>query len=422
VAVFALIAEVDPRTGDSDPGRSDIVLWIDASGPAGGYGGLAMNTAGRFQRHGFDAAVVALALVAEIQVWMGPVLAPPGALAVMVVLWALALLLRRRFPFAAPVFVFFLYGTVSFADRDAVSSLDTGAFMLLLAFWAVGAQQEARQAAAGVAIGCATVAVLIERDLRIEASNGIEEAILGAGLALAAFVFERRARRAAALEERAVRLEREREQRERVAVAEERRRIARDLHDVVAHGVGVMTVQAGAARLLLENDPGRAREPLLAVEEAGRQALAELRRLLGMLRRDERDPGLRPQPGLGDLEELVARARRAGLPVELVIEGAPVPLPAGVDLAAYRIVQEGLTNTRKHAGPARACVAVRYGPEALELEISDDGRAGANGEGGHGLVGMRERVALYGGRLETGPRPDGGFTVRAHLPLEPARR
>jgi signal transduction histidine kinase len=239
---------------------------------------------------------------------------------------------------------------------------------------------------------------------------------------LAAFVLERRARRAVALEERAVRLEEEREERERVAVAEERRRIARDLHDVVAHGVGVMTVQAGAARLLLEDDPARAREPLLAVEQAGRQALAELRRLLGILRRDERDSGLRPQPGLADLDELVAQARRAGLPVELVVEGAPVALPAGVDLAAYRIVQEGLTNTHKHAGPARAGVAVRYEPDALELEITDDGRAGANGGGGHGLVGMRERVALYGGRLEAGPRPKGGFTIHAHLPLDPARQ
>jgi signal transduction histidine kinase len=185
--------------------------------------------------------------------------------------------------------------------------------------------------------------------------------------------------------------------------------------------VGVMTVQAGAARLLLEHEPGRAREPLLAVEQAGREALAELRRLLGMLRRDEHDAGLRPQPGLADLDELVAQARGAGLPVELVIEGARVALPAGVDLAAYRIVQEGLTNTRKHAGPARAGVVVRYRPDAIELEISDDGRLGANGGGGHGLVGMRERVALYGGRLDAGPGPDGGFTVRAQLPLEPAR-
>jgi len=191
---------------------------------------------------------------------------------------------------------------------------------------------------------------------------------------------------------------------------------------VVAHGVGVMTVQAGAARLLLEDDPARAREPLLAVKQAGRQALGELRRLLGILRRDEREPALRPQPGVADLEELVAQAGHAGLPVELVIEGTPMLLPAGLDLAVYRIVQEALTNTRKHAGPARASVAVRYGPDALDLQIIDDGRAGANGAGGHGLIGMRERVALYGGRLDTGPGPDGGFTIHAHLPVEPMPR
>src|SRR5215211_7200585 len=277
---------------------------------ATGYGGSTMNTAGRLQRHAFDAAVVALALGAQIEVWTGSVHAPRGALAALVVLWTLGLLLRRRFPFAAPVFVFSLCATASFVDREAVSSLDTGAFALLLAFWAVGAQDEARQAAAGVAIGGATVAVLIERDLRVDPSEGIQEVIAGAALALSAFVLERRARRAAALEERAVRFERERE---------------------------------------------------------------------------EREPALRPQPGLADLEELVAQAGHAGLPVELVIEGTPVLLPAGVDLAAYRIVQEALTNTRKHAGPARASVAVRYGPDALELEISDDGRPGANGGGGHGL-------------------------------------
>jgi signal transduction histidine kinase len=203
-------------------------------------------------------------------------------------------------------------------------------------------------------------------------------------------------------------------------VGEERRRIARDLHDVVAHAVGVMTVQAGAARLVLEDDPSRAREPLLAVEQAGRQALGELRRLLGILRRDEREPALRPQPGLAALQELAAQAERAGLPVELIFEGAPARLPAGLDLAAYRIVQEALTNTRKHAGPARARVAVRYAPEALELEITDDGRPAANGGSGHGLIGMRERVALYGGQLDAGPRPQGGFTIHAHLPLQAA--
>jgi signal transduction histidine kinase len=419
--VFAVVAEADPAAFLSDLGLRGIVVTIDAGERAGGYGGPTMKLAGRVQRHAFDAAVVALALVAQIEIWSTPMPVPREALAPIMLLATLPLLLRGRFPFAAPVCVFGLYAALSGADREAVSSLDTNTFTLLLAFWAIGAQDEARQAVAGVAIGGASIAVLVERDVRIEPADAIGVVIAGAGLSVAAFALQRRARRAAELEQRAVALEREREQRERVAVAEERRRIARDLHDVVAHGVGVMTVQAGAARLLLDDDPGRARAPLLAVEQTGRQALGELRRLLGILRADEPEPALRPQPGLADLEELVAQARDAGLPVELVIEGAPAPLPAGVDLAAYRIVQEGLTNTRKHAGPARACVAVRYAPEALELEISDDGRAGANGDGGHGLVGMRERVALYGGRLDAGPRPEGGFSIHARLPLQAAR-
>jgi len=211
------------------------------------------------------------------------------------------------------------------------------------------------------------------------------------------------------------------EERERAAVAEERRRIARDLHDVVAHSVSVMTVQAGAARLLLDEEPKRAREPLLAVEETGRQALGEMRRLLGILRRAEGKAALAPQPGLARLDDLVAQARAGGLPVELTVEGERAALPPGVDLAAYRIVQEALTNARKHGGPARAHVALRYGREALELEVTNDGGASANdGSGGHGLVGMRERVALYGGELEAGPRASGGYAVRARLPVEAA--
>jgi signal transduction histidine kinase len=149
--------------------------------------------------------------------------------------------------------------------------------------------------------------------------------------------------------------------------------------------------------------------------------MAELRRLLGMLGRDERYSGLRPQPGLADLRELVIQVRAAGLPVEPAIEGAPVPVPAGVDLAAYRIVQEALTNTRKHAGPARAGVAVRHRDDAIELDITDDGHPAANGGGEHGLIGMRERAALYGGRLDCGPTPDGDFTVKAHLRFDLAR-
>ncbi|MGH2995207.1 MAG: sensor histidine kinase [Gaiellaceae bacterium] len=196
--------------------------------------------------------------------------------------------------------------------------------------------------------------------------------------------------------------------------------MARDLHDLIAHSVSLMTVQAGAARLLLPEEPERAREPLLAVEETGREALAEMRRLFGIVRSEEGHATRAPQPGLARLNTLLEQARKAGLPVEVAIEGEHHVLPPGVDLTAYRIVQEALTNALKHARPARAHLTIRYGREALDLEITNDGRrAPRNGEGtGHGLVGMRERVALYGGEFEAGPQRAGGYAVRARLPVE----
>ena len=204
-------------------------------------------------------------------------------------------------------------------------------------------------------------------------------------------------------------------------MADERARIARELHDVIAHSVTVMTVQAGAARMLLPGDPQRAVEPLLAVEETGHQALAEMRRLLGILREVDGQPVLAPQPGLKDLTRLAVAVREAGLPVEMAVEGTPRPLPAGIELAAYRILQEALTNTLKHAGAARAHVTVRYAPEAVFLEVCDDGRVPPADGHGHGLVGMRERATLYGGELDAGPLPGGGYAVRARLPIEPAQ-
>jgi signal transduction histidine kinase len=208
------------------------------------------------------------------------------------------------------------------------------------------------------------------------------------------------------------------------AAAEERRRIAREMHDVVAHSVSVMVVQAGGARRILARDPARAILAAEQIERTGREALAEMRRLLGVLHQEDEEHDTRaPQPSMTGLHALVDRAREAGLPVDLHVEGDPRSLPAGLDLAAFRVVQEGLTNALKHSGGSGTEVRVRWGERALELEIADRGpgaarqRLEADGDGGHGLVGMRERVRLYGGELDAGRRRGGGFRVRAKLPL-----
>jgi len=207
-----------------------------------------------------------------------------------------------------------------------------------------------------------------------------------------------------------------------IAATEERARIARELHDVIAHSIGAMTVQAGAARTLLRDDPARARESIEAVEETGREALAETRRLLGILRRDVAAPALAPQPGLAALDRLVDAARADGLTVELAVDGAPRQLPAGRDLAAYRIVQDGLARACGRDGVTRVHVRLRWRPDALEIDIDDDGRVGTGG-GGDGpveLAAMRERLALYDGTIEARRRSDGVSSVRARLPLEAA--
>jgi signal transduction histidine kinase len=215
------------------------------------------------------------------------------------------------------------------------------------------------------------------------------------------------------------RIVRDRELATREAVAAERAAIARELHDVVAHHMSVMVVQAGAARAVGESDPAAASEALREIEASGRTGLAEMRRLLGILKA-EGDDGRTPQPGLADLGELLDSMAATGLAVEVVVEGSPRPLPPGVDLSAYRIVQEALTNALRHAGGASAHMVVRYEPGALELEIADDGPGRPDGPptGGHGLIGMRERAQLFGGEFDAGLRPGGGFLVRARLPFE----
>jgi signal transduction histidine kinase len=223
------------------------------------------------------------------------------------------------------------------------------------------------------------------------------------------------------LADRAAELQQEREENARQAVFAERVRIARELHDVVAHHVSVMGVQAGAARRVMERQPEKAAEALSSIEASSRQAVVELHRLLGFLRRAGEADDLAPQPGLAQLGDLVAHAAQGDLAVELSIEGDPRPLSTTLEVSAYRVIQEALTNTRKHSGAAHATVRVTYGTASLEVEVVDDGKAGAartgGDEGGLGLIGMRERASLHGGHLRAGPRPEGGFVVHATFPL-----
>ena len=233
-------------------------------------------------------------------------------------------------------------------------------------------------------------------------------------------VVRQRALRLSAVEDRAAALENELEREAQLAAAEERARIARELHDVVAHGLSLMVVQAEAAEEMLARSPEAAVAPVRRVQETGREALGEMRRLLGVLRTAQGGGGAAataPQPSLDRLPELVREAADVGLPVEITTDGNADDLPLGVELAAYRIVQEALTNTRRHAHATRADVRLTRAPGALRIEVTDDGRGPSGGRPGHGLIGMRERAALYGGTLETGPGPHGGFRVVAVLPV-----
>jgi len=294
------------------------------------------------------------------------------------------------------------------------------AVALAIAAYSVGANTEGRRAWVGVAGVAAVIAANVADQFSLGDVLFVAMILGGAWLAGGAMRYRRERERA--LRRLTVDLEREREEKARAAVAEERVRIARELHDVVAHAISVIVLQARGGRRSLATDPEETREALDTIEATGSQALAEMRRLLGMLRRDDEQIALAPQPSLRHLDALAAQVREAGLPVDLSVEGEPIALPPGVDLSAYRIVQEALTNALKHAGPATARVLVRYRKDDLELEIADTGvAAGASDGEGHGLVGMRERVSLYGGKIEAGPRDGGGFAVRARLPLDSNR-
>ena len=330
----------------------------------------------------------------------------------------LPLLARRRFPFGAPVAVGVAAAATSFVDNTVVP-FDGVTFLVgCAALFLVSTLRDPRQAVAGFAVGEGALAVVVHNDPRSGLGNFIVGSIIFTIVWAIGFGVGRKSVEADEARQRALRAEHEREERARTAVAEERARIARELHDVVGHSVSVMTVQASGVRRLLRPEQEREREALLVVERTGREALAEMRRMVGVLRRPEEGPALAPQPSLEHLERLVEQAGEAGLRVELRVEGDAIKLPAGVDLTAYRLVQEGLTNAIKHARATRADVLVHNGDGQLEVMVSDNGNGVGNGDGGgHGLVGMRERVSVYGGELDAGPQPGGGYRLRARLPL-----
>ena len=367
----------------------------------------------RAREHVFDAAVVAVLITTQIQVWQHAD-HPHRSLSAMALAVVVPLLFRRFAPLGAVLAA--AAGVYLFTLVDPGGAYDTSSmfFVLLLACWAAGSIHDTRRAMVGYAAILVGGWLVMLRAPGIPWTEVIWVTLPLTGVFVLSVAATRKLQAVHDAEERARRSEHE----ARRAVEEERARITRELHDVLAHSVSVMTVQASAVRRLLKPEQEREREALVTVEETGRQALAEMRRLLGIMR-DEAEPAARaPQPGIGTLPQLLDQVRQSGLPVELTIEGEPVKLPAGVDLSAYRIVQEALTNTLRHAGPAHAWVAVRYGGEDVEIEVANDGSTENERDGaGHGLVGMRERVALCGGELSCGPRPGGGFRIAARLPV-----
>jgi signal transduction histidine kinase len=374
--------------------------------------------------HGLDALIVVTAVWSAV----GTALRDDSDAPTGVALWfevvatavvVLALLLRRRFPFAAPATLWLVAAALSFVDGQLITS-QPGVYVAGLgAALLLGNLRNEAQARIGLAIVLGGAAIVIYNDPTHQPGDLVFTPVsFGIGW-LVGYALRERTEQTQAAEERAARAERDREAAARVAVAEERARIARELHDVVAHAVSVMVLQVGAVRHRMPDSQAENREALQNVEQAGRTALAEMRRLLGAMRRDDDQPEYLPHPGLADLDSLLDDVRAAGLAVRLQVHGEPVALPPGLDLSAYRIVQEAVTNTLKHAHAHQAEVDVHYEPHDLRVEVRDDGRGPTTGDGlGHGLVGIGERVKIFGGDLSAGAAPTGGFVLRARLPLD----
>ena len=336
------------------------------------------------------------------------------ALAVLVV----PLLARRHFPFAAPLVFWLIAAGVTFVDGRLVA-FTTSTFVLgMAAAFLLGNLHNGARARIGLVIVLVAEVIIVRNIPGHPASQLVFIPILFGICWVAGFALRARAEEAEAALVRASEAERDREVATQIAVSEERARIARELHDIVAHAVSVMVLQIGAVRHKLRGTRGEDREVLMGVEQTGRAALAEMRRLLAVTRRDSDDVELTPQPGLDALDSLVKRIERTGLPVRVRIDGDPFPLPRGIDLSAYRIVQEGLTNTVKHAAASHVEVTVHYAPDELRIDICDDGQGAGSSDGlGHGLIGVRERVNLYGGEMSAGTVNGRGFVLSTRLPV-----
>jgi signal transduction histidine kinase len=366
----------------------------------------------------FELLIVFLAIAGMLELVVGRDL--PGAPATS--LWiaiptigvlVLLLLARRRFPFGAPAAYWILAGAISFGDGVLLAFVGSLSIVGLASAFLLGNLRDPLKAGAGLIVVVVGILVVVY-NIPGETASDLTFITLRFVVAwVAGYALRERVEQVEAAEERATHAELT----ARIAVAEERGRIARELHDIVAHAVSVMVLQAGVVRRRL-SAPSEDRDLLNGVELAGKNALAEMRRLLAAMRREGEEADLVPQPGLDGLDSLLDDVSRAGLPVELHVDGKPFPLPRGIDLSAYRIVQEGLTNALKHAHASDADVTVRYRPDELEIEVRDNGQGSATSDGlGHGLIGVRERVTIYGGKMTAGTAVEGGFVLNTRLPL-----
>ena len=374
------------------------------------------------RRYWFDVLVVALAVVAALQAVLGR--GSPGA--PNTTLWfsvpaimslVVAVLARRRFPFAGPAAYWLLGLGISFVDPLLIPYANALFPIGMADAFLLGNLRDARRAAAGMAVVIGSSTIIVH-NIPGHSPSALAFVPLEFAISLVAgFTLRGRAVQAEAAESRATQAEQQRDTAARIAVAEERTRIARELHDIVAHAVSVMVLQVGAVRHRLPAALAEDRDALHGVEQAGRAALAEMRHLLDAMREDGEHAELGPQPGLDRLNALLQDVGYAGLPVRLRVDGDPLELPPGIDISAYRIIQEGLTNALRHARATQAEVALRYTPDQLEIEVTDDGHGAASSNGrGHGLIGINERVKLYGGEMSTATAA-GGYTLTALLPL-----